>query len=471
MEALVWFRSDLRLQDNPALRNAFEQAKNVHAVFIFSNNQLKKHNEANVKIDFLKSNLFLLEDKLNKLNVPLTIIDSGGFDNDASLIEQFIEKKNIKKVFWNNQFGEDEAIRDKLVKILLDKKNIDYETYNDQIIYEPGFLKTGQGLPYSVFTPFKRKWIENFEMDFLDIEYRYETRNNLDYFSNVRDFDFNYKKTHQVNMELWPAGEDEAETRLLRFLNEKAIDYSKNRNDPILDGTSRISPYLALGIISSKKCILEALKINNFEFNSGHIGVTKWIDEIVWREFYKNIMFSFPKVSKGQPFQDYSKAILWRYNEDEFNAWKEGRTGFPIVDAAMRQLLNEGWMHNRLRMVVAMFFTKNMLHDWRLGEAYFMQNLIDGDFASNNGGWQWSSSTGTDAAPYFRIFNPITQSTNFDKEGTFIKKYVPELKDLDKSVIHNPSIEHRKYCKYPEPILDLKESRLRAIDAFKTAKS
>jgi len=471
MEALVWFRSDLRLQDNPALRNAFEQAKNVHAVFIFSNNQLKKHNEANVKIDFLKSNLFLLEEKLDKLNVPLTIIDSDGFNNDASLIEQFIEKKNIKKVFWNNQFGEDEAIRDKLVKILLDKKNIDYETYNDQIIYEPGFLKTGQGLPYSVFTPFKRKWIENFEMDFLDIEYRYEARNNLDYSSNVRDFDFNYKKTHQVNMELWPAGEDEAETRLLRFLNEKAIDYSKNRNDPILDGTSRISPYLALGIISSKKCILEALKINNFEFNSGYIGVTKWIDEIVWREFYKNIMFSFPKVSKGQPFQDYSKTILWRYNEDEFNAWKEGRTGFPIVDAAMRQLLNEGWMHNRLRMVVAMFFTKNMLHDWRLGEAYFMQNLIDGDFASNNGGWQWSSSTGTDAAPYFRIFNPITQSTNFDKEGTFIKKYVTELKDLDKSVIHNPSIEHRKYCKYPEPILDLKESRLRAIDAFKTAKS
>ena len=471
MEALVWFRSDLRLQDNPALRNAFEQAKNVHAIFIFSNNQLKKHNEANVKIDFLKSNLFLLEEKLDKLNVPLTIIDSGGFDNDTSLIEQFIEKKNIKKVFWNNQFGEDEATRDKLVKILLDKKNIDYETYNDQIIYEPGFLKTGQGLPYSVFTPFKRKWIENFEMDFLDIEYRYKARNNLDYSSNVRDFDFNYKKTHQVNMELWPAGEDEAETRLLRFLNEKAIDYSKNRNDPILDGTSRISPYLALGVISSKKCILEALKINNFEFNSGHIGVTKWIDEIVWREFYKNIMFSFPKVSKGQPFQDYSKAIVWRYHEDEFNAWKDGKTGFPIVDAAMRQLLHEGWMHNRLRMVVAMFFTKNMLHDWRLGEAYFMQNLIDGDFASNNGGWQWSSSTGTDAAPYFRIFNPITQSTNFDKEGEFIKKYIPELKDLDKSVIHNPSKEHRKYCKYPEPILDLKESRLRAIEAFKIAKS
>ena len=471
MEALVWFRSDLRLEDNPALRNAFENSEKVHAIFIFSKKQLEKHNEANVKIDFLIKNLIQLEKKLTALNVPLTIIKSDGFDSDDSLIGEFIDKKNIDKVFWNNQFGEYETIRDRLVINYLDSKNINVNIFNDQIVYEPGFLKTGQGLPYSVFTPFKRKWIDNFEMDFLDIEYQYQSRKNLNYFSNLKDFDFNFETTHQVNMNLWPAGEDEAEARLLKFLDNKAIKYSKNRNDPIVDGTSRISPYLASGIISSKKCILEALKINNFEFSSGHIGVTKWIDEIVWREFYKNIMFSFPKVSRGQPFQDYSKKIEWRYSEKEFTAWKDGMTGFPIVDAAMRQLHHEGWMHNRLRMVVAMFFTKNMLHDWRLGEAYFMQNLIDGDFASNNGGWQWSSSTGTDAAPYFRIFNPITQSTNFDKEGLFIKKYVPELKDLDKSIIHNPPKEHRKYCNYPEPILDLKESRLRAIEAFKIAKS
>ena len=471
MEALVWFRSDLRLEDNPALRSAFENSKKVHAIYIFSNKQLKKHNEANVKIDFIIKNLFLLEKKLAELNVPLTIIKSDGFENDASLIGKFIEGKNIGKVFWNNQFGEDEANRDIQVQNYLESENINVNSFNDQVLYEPGFLKTGQGLPYSVFTPFKRKWIENFKMDFLDIEHQYQARGSLDYSSNIGDFDFNFETTHQVNMDLWPAGEDEAQARLFKFLDEKAVDYSKNRNDPILDGTSRISPYLALGIISSKKCILEALKINNFEFSSGHIGVTKWIDEIVWREFYKNIMFSFSKVSKGKPFQDYSHAIKWRYDENEFVSWKEGKTGFPIVDAAMRQLLHEGWMHNRLRMVVAMFFTKNMLHDWRLGEAYFMQNLIDGDFASNNGGWQWSSSTGTDAAPYFRIFNPITQSTNFDKNGEFIKKHVPELKDLDKSVIHNPPKEHRKYCKYPQPILDLKESRLRAIEAFKQAKS
>jgi deoxyribodipyrimidine photo-lyase len=471
MKALVWFRGDLRLEDNPALRNAFEQSDEIHAIYIFSNEQHKKHNEANVKVNFLKTNLILLAKQLAKLNVPLTILKNNGFTEDYSSIVKFVEVKNIDKVFWNNQFGIDEANRDTKVKKYLIEKNIITETFNDQVLYQPGFLRTGNGLPYSVFTPFKRKWIENFKIDFLDIEYIYKAKNKLGYSLNIEDFNFNIKKKHQVNMELWPAGEHEAEKKLHEFLAHKVSNYSKNRNDPILDGTSRISPYLTLGIISPKKCILEALKINNFEFNSGNLGITKWIDEIIWREFYKNIMFSFPKVSRGQPFQDYSKKIQWRYNKEEFKAWKEGKTGFPIVDAAMRQLIYEGWMHNRLRMVAAMFFTKNMLHDWRLGEAYFMQNLIDGDFASNNGGWQWSSSTGTDAAPYFRIFNPITQSTNFDKEGLFIKKYVPELKDLDNSVIHNPPKEYSKYCNYPEPILDLKESRLRAIEAFKIAKS
>ena len=471
MKALVWFRSDLRIEDNPALKQAFNNSDILEAIFLFSQNQHINHNVANVKIEFLIKNLYSLEERLSSLNVPLTIVASNGFEEDATLIKKYCTERSINKVFWNNQFGEDEAIRDKRVSKVLASKNVEVETFNDQVIYEPGSLRTGQGNPYAVFTPFKRKWIENFQMKFLDIEYEYKTKTKLNYSSNIRDFNFNHIKTHQVNMKQWPAGENEAIKRLHLFLDKKALDYSKNRNDPILDGTSRISPYLALGIISPKRCILEALKINNFEFASGNIGIIKWIDEIVWREFYKNIMFSFPKVSKGQPFQDYSNKIEWRYSEEELNAWKQGNTGFPIVDAAMRQLNHEGWMHNRLRMVVAMFFTKNMLHDWRLGETYFMQNLIDGDFASNNGGWQWSSSTGTDAAPYFRIFNPITQSTNFDKEGLFIKKYIPELKDLDKSVIHNPPKEHRKYCDYPEPILDLKESRLRAIEAFKIAKS
>ena len=468
---LMWFRNDLRLDDNPALQACCEESDEVHAVYIYSEKQLNVHNEANIKVDFLIKNIFSLEKKLALLNIPLTIVRSDGFTNDPQVITDLAKTRNINNVYWNKQFGEDEIARDKLVQDELNALDIKHKSFHDQVVYEPGALKTGQGTPYSVFTPFKRKWIENFNMEFLDLGYSYGKKSKGIFSSNLSEFDFSFTKTHQVDMSLWNEGEEDALNRLNNFLVQKAINYSKNRNDPIIDGTSRISPYLALGVISPKRCILEALKANNFEFTSGHIGITKWIDEIVWREFYRNIMFSFPRVSKGQPFQNFSKSIIWRFEESEFKAWKEGRTGFPIIDAAMRQLLHEGWMHNRLRMVVAMFFTKNMLHDWRLGEEYFMQNLIDGDFASNNGGWQWSSSTGTDAAPYFRIFNPITQSTNFDKDGLFIKKYVPELKDLDKSVIHNPPIEHRKYCNYPMQILDLKESRLRAIEAFKTAKN
>ena len=471
MKSLLWFRGDLRIHDNPALKDACIQSDEVHAVYIYSINQLEAHNDANVKIDFLIRNLFDLERNLSLLNIPLTIIKSNGYSEDPELILKLANKYSLKKVFWNSQFGENELVRDIKISKSLDKANIGYQHHHDQVIYNPGTLRTGQDTPYSVFTPFKRKWIENFKIEFLDIDFKYVKQKQTNIKSNIHDFNFNFTCKHQVNMELWKEGESNANELLHSFLKNKIVDYSKNRNDPILEGTSRISPYLALGIISPKKCILEALKVNNFEFTSGHQGITKWIDEIVWREFYRNIMFSFPKVSKGDPFQDYSKNIKWRFDEKQLLAWKDGMTGFPLIDAAMRQLKHEGWMHNRLRMVVAMFFTKNMLHDWRLGETYFMQNLIDGDFASNNGGWQWSSSTGTDAAPYFRIFNPITQSTNFDNDGLFIKKYVPELKDLDKLTIHNPPNNHRDYCNYPMPILDLKESRLRAIEAFKVAKS
>jgi deoxyribodipyrimidine photo-lyase len=471
MKSIIWFRNDLRLDDNPSLREACKNSSELHAIFLYSHDQLEKHNEANVKIDFLIKSLQSLNVSLQKLNIPLTIVNSEGFEQDPDIILNLAKERNIEKVFINKQFGNDEQNRDERARELLNAANIKTEFYNDQIVYEAGSIRTGQDNPYSVFTPFKRKWVESFDMEFLDIDYDYAPQKNIDLESNFDGFDFKHEIKHKVNMSLWPAGEEHALDRLVDFLENRAGNYSKDRNEPIKDGTSRISPYLALGVISSKRCILEGLKLNNFEFNSGNSGITKWIDEIVWREFYRNIMFSFPKVGRNQPFQDFSKSIHWRFEETELHAWKNGMTGFPIIDAAMRQLLHEGWMHNRLRMVVAMFFTKNMLHDWRLGEAYFMQNLIDGDFSSNNGGWQWSSSTGTDAAPYFRIFNPITQSTNFDKEGLFIKKYVPELKDLDKSVIHDPPKEHRKYCGYPDQILDLKTSRLRAIDAFKAAKS
>jgi len=471
MKSLVWFRNDLRMDDNPALRTACSQSKEVHGVYIYSKNQLELHNEANSKIEFIIENLKSLEKSLNKINIPLTVITSDGFNEDPKKILNLLNERSITDVYWNNQFGIDEELRDKKVEELLTYNNIKSFSYDSQTLFPAGTFKTGEGKPYSVFTPFKKKWVENFDIDLLDIEYNYIPKARTEICSNINDFDFAFKKDHIVDMSLWPVGEKEALKRLDNYLDNKILNYAKDRNEPIIDGTSRISPYLASGVLSPKRCTLEALKKNNFELDSGEKGITKWIDEIVWREFYKNIMFSFPRVSKGMPFQEYTKKIKWRFEEEEFKAWKNGNTGFPLIDAAMRQLKHEGWMHNRLRMVVAMFFTKNMLHDWRLGEAFFMKNLIDGDFSSNNGGWQWSSSTGTDAAPYFRIFNPLTQSKNFDSEGLFIKKYVDELKNIDKKEIHDPSDEIRSACKYPTQILDLKESRLRAIDAFNEAKN
>ncbi|OUV40031.1 MAG: deoxyribodipyrimidine photolyase [Rhodobacteraceae bacterium TMED111] len=471
MKSLMWFRNDLRMDDNPALREACKSSDEVHAIYIYSQNQNNKHNKANCKTEFFIENIKALESELSKINIPLNIINSEGFKDNSEIISNYAKNHSLKKVFWNNQFGVDENERDASVQNYLKSKKIEFESFDEQVVFAPGTILTGEGKPYSVFTPFKRRWIEKFNLDLLDIEFKYTKKNVTKIKSNLSEFDFQFKKNNLVDMSLWPVGEAEALSRLKTYLDKNIFRYAQDRNDPIVDGTSRLSAYLASGIISPKRCILEALKINNFELDAGEKGIVKWIDEIVWREFYKNIMFSFPRVSKGQPFQDYTKKIEWRFDENEFTAWKEGKTGFPIIDSAIKQMLSEGWMHNRLRMVVAMFFTKNMLHDWRLGEAFFMQNLIDGDFSSNNGGWQWSSSTGTDAAPYFRIFNPLTQSKNFDSEGLFIKKHIKELENVDKKEIHDPSPDTRKSQNYPKQILDLKQSRLRAIDAFNKAKN
>ena len=468
MKSLVLLRQDIRLDDNPAIRNAFIQSESIHILYLYSIKQLKLHNESDIKVSFLIANLKDLANSLDQLNVGLSIIKTNGFSNEPEEVLKFFVDNKFDKLFFNNNFGVDENNRDAEIIKLFEDKNYKCQHFDDQVLFKPGSIQTNEGKPYSVFTPFKRKWLEYFNLDLLDIEYDYFPKDQKCLGSNIDNFDFSHK--HNIDSKLWKVGENGARHVLDEFLKSKISYYDQNRNDPILEGTSRISAYLALGIISPKRCILEAIKLNNLDIHSGNKGILKWIDEIVWREFYRNIMHAFPKVSMGKPFQAYTDNINWRYDESELTAWQTGNTGFPIIDAAIKQMLQEGWMHNRLRMVVAMFFTKNMLHDWRLGEKFFMENLIDADFSSNNGGWQWSASTGTDAAPYFRIFNPITQSKNFDKNGAFIKKYIPELKDLDPSVIHEPPANIREHLNYPKPILDLKESRLRAIEAFKNAK-
>jgi deoxyribodipyrimidine photo-lyase len=276
--------------------------------------------------------------------------------------------------------------------------------------------------------------------------------------------DFELKNDlHKKAINLYQPGENSALILLENFIEDKINKYKTLRDFPKLDSTSRLSPYFASGIISAKSCINLLSKFSEDIPGTGHYS---WFNEVIWREFYKYIIYHYPRVSMKKSFNEKYDALIWRDDEGSFNAWCNGATGIPLIDAAMTQLNQTGWMHNRLRMVVAMFLSKNLLIDWKKGEEYFMRNLIDGDHASNVGGWQWSASTGVDAAPYFRIFNPITQSEKFDKEGEFIKKYLPIFSELSPKEIHNPDSETRTKLKYPKMIVDLSSSRKRAIETF-----
>jgi deoxyribodipyrimidine photo-lyase len=268
----------------------------------------------------------------------------------------------------------------------------------------------------------------------------------------------------------WPAGEKAAQKRLAEFTGDCLEKYHELRDLPAVDGTSCLSPWLACGAISPRQC-LATVKRENQKWPAEGSGAEAWLNELIWRDFYTHVVVGFPRVSCSQPFQKKTAALKWRYDENDLQAWQSGLTGYPIVDAAMRQLKQTGWMHNRLRMIVAMFLSKHLLIDWRLGEKYFMQNLLDGDLAANNGGWQWSASTGTDAVPSFRIFNPFSQSARFDSDGSFIRKFCPELSEVSAVALHDPrklAVEiAQKKIRYPAPIVDHKIARERALAAFK----
>jgi deoxyribodipyrimidine photo-lyase len=269
--------------------------------------------------------------------------------------------------------------------------------------------------------------------------------------------------------ELFPAGERAARERLDRFIEERAPSYHRDRDVASEDATSRLSPYLAVGAISIRRCLGAALAANGGRLRGGSKGIDAWIKELAWREFYRHVLVGFPRVSKHRAFRLETEALAWRDDDEGFEAWCAGRTGVPIVDAGIRQLLATGWMHNRLRMVTAMFLTKNLLIDWRRGERFFNRHLIDADLASNNGGWQWSASTGTDAAPYFRIFNPWTQAKRYDPDGRFIRRWVEELADVPLDALHDPERLRGQLgaSGYPSPIVDVAASRGRAIAAFR----
>jgi deoxyribodipyrimidine photo-lyase len=466
---LIWLRTDLRIDDNTALSAAAERGP-VVALWLASPGQWQAHDDAACKVDFWLRNLRDLRHSLDSLNIPLLIRTIDTWDQAATCVLEVCRQHAIEAVHWNDEYGINEQLRDQATRERLQASGIQAHSYLDQLLFRPGSILTRAGDYFQVFSQFKKACLEHLHRSLPSLAHRVKAQAPLNIGSDpipqqIEGFD----NPPRVLSEHWPAGEEEAQGRLTRFLDETVEDYQHLRDLPAQPGTSQLSPYLAAGVISPRQCLHAALASNRGEFDSGSSGIQTWINELLWREFYKHILHGYPQVSRHRAFRAHTEALPWRDAPDDLQAWKEGRTGFPIIDAAMQQLLQTGWMHNRLRMVVAMFLSKNLLIDWRLGERHFMRHLIDGDLAANNGGWQWSASTGTDAVPYFRLFNPVSQSQRFDPEGRYIRQWLPELRVLDNKTIHQPvnSADLLATNSYHSPIVDLGSSRQRALEAFK----
>ncbi|NQD91981.1 deoxyribodipyrimidine photo-lyase, partial [Pseudomonas sp. CrR25] len=364
------------------------------------------------------------------------------------------------------EYGVHESRRDGAVARDLKRQGVDWHSYLDQLLFKPGSLLTRSGGYFQVYSQFRTVCWQRLHVALPSLLPRPAAQAPLSIGGDARVGEIaGFAPPSTALRQLWPAGEAAASERLAHFADEQIGHYHDQRDFPAKPGTSQLSAYLAAGVLSPRQCLHAALQANRGEFDSGNNGVVTWINELLWREFYKHILVGYPRVSRHRAFRQETEALPWREAPDELAAWQQGRTGFPLIDAAMRQLLATGWMHNRLRMIVAMFLSKNLLIDWRAGERFFMRHLIDGDLAANNGGWQWSASTGTDAVPYFRLFNPLSQSRKFDPNGRFIRHWLPELADLDNRDIHAPP--PLGVADYPAPLVDLGQSRARALAAFK----
>jgi deoxyribodipyrimidine photo-lyase len=469
---LIWLRSDLRVHDNTALAAACAKGPTL-ALYLLSPGQWQAHDDSPNKVDFWLRNLKQLSAALKKLHIPLLIREADTWDKAPKVIAQLCKEHGIEAVHCNEEYGVNETRRDDAVAALLDEHGITLERYLDQLLFKPGSVLTKGGTYFQVFSQFRKVCYERLHHSPPALVATPKAQKPVHVAADkVPDHVKGFATPSKTLQQMWPAGEDEASQRLKVFTDQPIEHYKVERDLPARPGTSQISAYLAAGVVSPRQCLHSALNSNRGEFESGNVGVVTWISELIWREFYKHILVGYPRVSMHRAFRLEYEALPWRNAPKDLQAWQEGRTGIPIVDAAMRQLVATGWMHNRLRMIAAMFLSKNLLIDWREGERFFMQHLIDGDLASNNGGWQWSASTGTDSVPYFRIFNPVSQSMRFDEQGVFLKQWLPELKHLDSKQVHAPPAgDLFADGDYPAPIVDLKEGRERALAAFKNLPS
>ncbi len=477
-----WFRRDLRLNDNLALDAAAQSDTPILPVFIFDPVIITSKHIGLPRLSFMLNALASLDETLQKEGSGLWL----GYGDPREILPKLIQVSGAMAVYANRDYTPFAYKRDVEVEQQL---SVPIRFYDDALLLLPGSVLKDSGDPYTVFTPFKRKWLTlpkttmvaaATKDKFVKAEkikiYRIDATDKrfaspLDHFPSLMDFGL------PSTISVPDASEQEASKRLDDFLAKRVYDYSEGRNelaarstDDTYMGSSFLSPYLRFGMLSPRQAYWGAReaysatrKVDQRE------SVETWVSELVWREFYMHILHHFPYVLKSSFRQQYDK-LEWRYAADDLAAWKAGMTGFPVVDAAMRQLQAMGWMPNRVRMIVASFLTKDLLIDWREGERHFMDWLIDGDPAANNGGWQWSAGTGTDAQPYFRIFNPTSQSEKFDPEGKYIRRWIPELSDVPTKYIHKPSEMNMAPVRYPLPIVDHSFARERVLAAFKAIK-
>ena len=421
---LFWFRRDLRLQDNAGLYHALKENKEVLPIFIFDTQILDKlEDKVDRRVEFIHHALATMQQQLEEAGSSLLVFHGNPIEIFNSL--------KPKAVYTNHDYEPYALQRDEEVRNILSRKGVDFKTFKDQVIFEKSEVVKEDGKPYTVFTPYSRKWKSLLTPAQLK---SYQTENYFDSFKKVKAVPL--PSLEEIGFK--ESGFHFPERVIRQSIVEK---YDQQRNYPAIEGTTKLSVHLRFGTVSIRKLAQLAQKKNEV-----------WLNELIWRDFYQMILWHFPQV-ENHAFKPQYDRIEWRNDESEFQAWCDGKTGYPMVDAGMRELNTTGFMHNRVRMIVASFLTKHLLIDWRWGEAYFAKKLLDFDLAANNGGWQWAAGSGCDAAPYFRVFNPQLQTEKFDPELTYIKKWVPELGTE----------------KYPRRIVDHKFARERVLKVYKEA--
>ncbi|MFZ2853940.1 MAG: deoxyribodipyrimidine photo-lyase [Rhodocyclaceae bacterium] len=467
--ALCWFRRDLRVHDQAALYHALKGSAAVHCVFVFDTDILDRlADKQDRRVEFIWHCLVELREQLRQQGGSLHVLHGRA----SELIPRLAQELDVQAVFCNRDYEADAVARDAAVEASLAQSGIAFAQSKDQVVFEQSEILTGAGTPFSVFTPYKNAWLKKLDGFYLRA-YPVEK-----YFAALAPRAagampsleaLGFVRTNLQTLAL-PTGEAGAE-RLFADFTQRIAQYHEARNFPAAQGVSDLSTHLRFGTISIRRLAAHA-------HYTGGKGAETWLSELIWREFYQMLLYHHPCLSQGQAFKPKFNAIAFPNDREKFAAWCEARTGFPLIDAALRQLKQTGSMHNRLRMVAASFLVKDLHIDWRWGERYFAQHLLDFDFAANNGGWQWVASTGCDAQPWFRIFNPVTQSENFDGQGRFIRRYVPELANCADKFIHAPWLmlpAEQARCgvalgrDYPLPIVDHGVARIKTLALFKTA--